>query len=100
MKRGFFTMHSDFENAFTRIHLLYHANQHALTPEEIQPEINSHGYQFSPQQVKQELDHLTSEGYLTITGSLYDITLRGKDELRDAQQHLETLYQEVAKKKV
>lgn len=32
-------MHSDFENSFTRIHLLYHANQHAITPEEIQPEM-------------------------------------------------------------
>lgn len=92
-------MHSDFENSFTRIHLLYHANQNAITPEEIQPEINSHGYHFSPQQVKQELDHLTREGYITIIGSQYDITLRGKDELRSVQQHLETLYQEVAKNK-
>ncbi|TCZ80796.1 hypothetical protein E0485_00430 [Paenibacillus albiflavus] len=93
-------MHSDFENAFTRIHLLYHANQHALTPEEIQPEINSHGYQFSPEKVKQELDHLTGEGYLSNAGSQYDITTSGKDELRSVQQHLETLYQEVAKKQI
>ncbi|MCM3340616.1 hypothetical protein M3650_18755 [Paenibacillus sp. MER TA 81-3] len=88
-------MHSDFENSFTRIHLLYHANQNAITPEQIQPEINSHGYQFSPEHVKQELDHLTSEGYLTSDGSLYDITLSGKDELRSVQLYLETLYQEV-----
>jgi len=92
-------MHSGFESPFTRIHLLYHANENAITPEEIQPEINSHGYQFSPHQVKQELDHLTGEGYLTNTGSQYDITLRGKDELRSVQQHLETLYQEVVKNK-
>ncbi|GAA0391437.1 hypothetical protein [Paenibacillus motobuensis] len=92
-------MHSDFESPFTRIHLLYHANQNAITPEEIQPEINSHGYHFSPEQVKQELDHLTSEGYITSIGSQYDITLKGKDELRSVQQHLETLYQEVAKNK-
>lgn len=92
-------MHSDFENSFTRIHLLYHANVNAITPEEIQPEINSHGYHFSPQQVKQELDHLTSEGYLTSKGPQYDITLSGKDELRSVQQHLEKLYQEVIKNK-
>lgn len=92
-------MHSDFENSFTRIHLLYHANENAITPEAIQPEINSHGYHFSPQQVKQELDHLTSEGYLTSEGSQYDITTSGKDELRSVQQHLETLYQEVGKNK-
>jgi len=92
-------MHSDFENAFTRIHLLYHANQNALTPEQIQPEINSHGYQFSPEKVKQELDHLTDEGYLNITNSLYDITTMGKDELRSVHQHLEKLYLEVVKNK-
>ncbi|BFH62644.1 hypothetical protein [Paenibacillus azoreducens] len=92
-------MHSDFENSFTRIHLLYHANVNAITPEEIQPEINSHGYHFSAQQIKEGLDHLTNEGYLTNKGSQYDITLSGKDELRSVQQHLETLYQEVIKNK-
>lgn len=92
-------MHSGFESPFSRIHLLYHANINAITPEEIQPEINSHGYHLSPQQVKQELDHLTSEGYLINKGSEYDITLRGKDELRSVQQHLEELYQEVVKNK-
>ncbi|OZB92331.1 hypothetical protein [Paenibacillus sp. XY044] len=92
-------MHSGFESPFTRIHLLYHANQNAITAEEIQPKINSHGYQCSPQQVKQELDHLTSEGYLTSQGSLYDITLMGKDELRSVQKQLKTLYQEVVQSK-
>lgn len=92
-------MHSGFESPFSRIHLLYHANINAITPEEIRPEINSHGYHFSSQQVKQELDHLTREGYLTNKGSQYDITLSGKDELRSVQQHLEALYQEVVKNK-
>jgi len=63
MRLSSYSMHSDFENSFTRIHLLCHANQNAITAEEIHPEINSHGCQFSPQQVKQELDQLTSEGF-------------------------------------
>ncbi|MCR8842570.1 hypothetical protein NQ117_02650 [Paenibacillus sp. SC116] len=92
-------MHSDFENSFARIHLLFHADQHAITPDGIQSKINSHGYLFSPQQVKQELDYLLSEGYLYSQDSLYDITPRGKDELRSVQQYLETLYQEVVKNK-
>lgn len=92
-------MHPDFENSFTRIHLLYHANQNAITPEAIQPEINSHGYQLSPQQVKQELDHLSSKGYLYIQDNFYDITPSGKDELQSVQQHLERLFQEVGKNK-
>ncbi|MFS0921427.1 hypothetical protein [Brevibacillus sp. 179-C 1.1 NHS] len=90
-------MHAGFEKPFTRIHLLYHANQKAITPEEMQPEINSHGYQVSPQEIQQELAHLTSEGYLMAEGTQYKITPNGKGELQDVQQRLETLYQEVVK---
>jgi DNA-binding PadR family transcriptional regulator len=88
-------MHSGFEKPFIRIHLLYHANQKAITPEGIQPEINSHGYQVSPHEIQQELTHLANEGYLTANGSQYSITTNGKGELQSVQQHLEPLYQEV-----
>lgn len=92
-------MHSGFEKPFIRIHLLYHANQKAITPEGIQAEINSHGYHVSPQEVQQELNHLASEGYLTANGSQYSITTSGEGELQSVQQHLETLYQEVVQNK-
>ncbi|MFB6466789.1 hypothetical protein ACE38V_08175 [Cytobacillus sp. Hz8] len=92
-------MHEGFEKPFIRIHLLYHANQKSITPEGIQPEINSHRYQITPQEIQQELTHLANEGYLTANGSQYSITASGKGELQSVQQHLEPLYQEVVKNK-
>lgn len=88
-------MHSGFEKPFIRIHLLFHTNQKAITPEGIQAEINSHGYQASSQNLQQELQHLASEGYVTADGSQYTITTSGKEELQSVKKHLEPLYQEV-----
>lgn len=99
IQKGVFIMHAGFEKPFIRIHLLYHANQKAINPDGIQPEINSHGYQVSPQEIQEELTHLVSEGYLTVNGSQYNITASGKGELQDVQQHLEPLYLEVVKNK-
>jgi len=92
-------MHSDFVKSFVRIHLLYHANQEAITPEGILSEINSHGYQVTPQEVQQDLNFLANEGYLTAKGSPFSITTGGKGELRSIQHHLEILYQEVVQNK-
>jgi len=40
---------------------------------------------------------LQSEGFLQSNGSQYDITGSGRNELKDVQQHLQPLYQEVGK---
>ncbi|MGD8189476.1 hypothetical protein ACQCN2_05665 [Brevibacillus ginsengisoli] len=92
-------MHTGFEKPFIRIHLLYHANHKPITPEEMQSEINSHGYHVNSQEIQQELSHLAMEGYVTANGTQFQITTSGQSELQSVQQHLEPLYQEVVQNK-
>ncbi|QHJ71334.1 winged-helix domain-containing protein [Planococcus halotolerans] len=90
-------MHGDFQNNFIRTHLLYHANQQAISAREILEEVNSHGYNVTEEKIEKQLSHLAAENFLSTADSSYMITDSGKKELESVQKHLKPLYEEVGR---
>lgn len=89
-------MHKDFQDNFIRIHMLYHANEQSISTNQMKQELEKHGYQVSENEIQQQLQHLASEQFLTSSQeSTYSITSNGKQELKDVQNKLKILDEEV-----
>ena len=88
-------MRADVQNLFIRIHMLYHAHQRDLTVSEMQPELERHGYRVGDREVKQELERLTEENFLTSHGEGFSITGAGLEEFKEIQAKLKELCSEV-----
>ncbi|WP_046216366.1 hypothetical protein [Paenibacillus wulumuqiensis] len=88
-------MHAEVQNLFIRIHMLHQATQHKLTINDMQPILESHGYRVGDREVKQELEHLTTENMLTANGEEYMITGTGIGELKEIRKRLTMLCSEV-----
>lgn len=90
-------MRADVQNLFIGIHMLYHAHERDLTISDMQPELERHGYKVADREVKQELERLTEENFLTSHGDGYSITGAGIEEFKEIQRKLKELSDEVLK---
>ncbi|WP_054958631.1 hypothetical protein [Paenibacillus dakarensis] len=90
-------MRADIQNLFIGIHMLYHAHERDLKISEMQAELERHGYKVADREVKQELERLTEENFLTSHGDGYSITGAGIEEFKEIQKKLKALSKEVLK---
>lgn len=88
-------MHAEVQNLFIRIHMLHFAQQQNLTVSELQPVLESRGYRVGEREIKQELEHLTQENFLTAHGDQFSITGAGIVELKEIRVQLSTLCKDV-----
>ncbi|MDP4095603.1 hypothetical protein OIN60_02200 [Paenibacillus sp. P96] len=88
-------MHAEVQNLFLRIHMLYFAQQQDLTVRDIQPVLEERGYRVGEREVKQELEHLTQENFLTAHDDQFSITGTGIEELKEIRNVLGLLCSEV-----
>ncbi|WP_106768984.1 hypothetical protein [Paenibacillus faecalis] len=90
-------MRADVQNLFIGIHMLYQAHQRDLIVSDMQPELERLGYKVGDREVKQELERLTEENFLTSHGDGYSITGAGIEEFKEIQRKLKELTSEVLK---
>ncbi|ASA25518.1 hypothetical protein [Paenibacillus donghaensis] len=88
-------MRADVQNLFIGIHMLYQAHEKDLTIIEMQPILEELGYRVAEREVKQELERLTQENFLTAHGEGYSITGTGIEEFKAIQSKLKVLCTEV-----
>ena len=75
--------------------MLYIAHEKNLTVTEMQPELENLGYRVAEREVKQELERLTQDNFLTAHGDAYSITGTGIEELKGIQAKLQVISGEV-----
>ncbi len=90
-------MHADVQNLFIRIQMLSYAQQNDLTVSDIQPLLEERGYRVGEREVKQELENLTQENFLTPHDDMFSLTGAGIEELQEIQSMLGVLYEDVVK---
>ncbi|MGS5018411.1 hypothetical protein [Paenibacillus sp. JJ1683] len=90
-------MHADVQNLFIRIQMLFYAHQDDLTVRDIQPVLEERGYRVGEREVKQELENLTQENFLTPHDDMFSLTGAGIEELQEIQSMLGVLYEDVVK---
>ncbi|UPK44590.1 MULTISPECIES: hypothetical protein [Paenibacillus] len=76
-------MHAEVQNLFVRIHLLYLAQNQDLTISDALPLLEERGYRVGEREIKQELEHLTQENFLTAHGDQWSLTGTGIEEFKD-----------------
>lgn len=90
-------MRADVQNLFMGIHMLYYAHDRDLTLTEMLPELEKLGYRVAEREVKQELERLTQENFLTSHGDAFSLTGTGIEEFKAIQAKLGVLCTEVLK---
>lgn len=89
-------LHSGFKNPLIRIHLLYHAKaNNGIQADSMCKEIESHGYQTTPSEIKKQLEHLEKENFLNFRDGQYYLSDIGHKELLEAQVKVKILHQEI-----
>ncbi|AWB46784.1 hypothetical protein DCC85_03175 [Paenibacillus sp. CAA11] len=88
-------MRADVQNLFIRIHMLYNAKQQDLTTGDALVLLEKRGYKVGEREVKQELEHLTEDNFLTPHDDMFSITGAGLEELKEIQTVLAELCSEV-----
>ncbi|MGV2885574.1 hypothetical protein [Paenibacillus taichungensis] len=76
-------MHAEVQNLFVRIHLLYLAQNQDLTVSDALPLLEERGYRVGEREIKQELEHLTQENFLTSHGDQWSLTGTGIEEFKE-----------------
>ncbi|MDT3428464.1 DNA-binding PadR family transcriptional regulator [Paenibacillus forsythiae] len=90
-------MRADVQNMFIGIHMLYNARERDLTVTDMQTRLENYGYRIGEREVKQELERLTQDNFLTAHGDEYSITGTGIEEFKEILAKLELLQGEVMK---
>lgn len=90
-------MRADVQNLFIGIHMLYIAHERDLTLSEMQPELENLGYRVAEREVKQELERLAQENFLSAHGEAFSITGTGIEEFKAIQEKLQVLCTKVLK---
>lgn len=88
-------MRADVQNLFIGIHMLYFAHERKLTVSDMQTKLEGYGYRVGEREVKQELERLTQENYLTAHGDEYSITGTGIEAFKAIHAKLQVLCSEV-----
>ena len=76
-------MHAEVQNLFVRIHLIYFAQTQDLTVSDTLPLLEERGYRVGEREIKQELEHLTQENFLTAHGDQWSLTGTGIEEYKE-----------------
>ncbi|MCM3136331.1 hypothetical protein SAMN05720606_13121 [Paenibacillus polysaccharolyticus] len=76
-------MHAEVQNLFVRIHLLYFAQNQDLNVSDALPLLEERGYRVGEREIKQELEHLTQENFLTAHGDQWSLTGTGIEEYKE-----------------
>lgn len=84
-------MRADVQNLFIRIQMLHEATQGDLTVNETLTQLEAQGYKVGEREVKQELDRLTEDNFLTAHNDVYSITGAGRDEIKEIRTVLKRL---------
>ncbi|AIQ11110.1 hypothetical protein [Paenibacillus durus] len=90
-------MRADVQNMFIGIHMLYNARERDLTVTDMQTKLENYGYRIGEREVKQELERLTQDNFLTAHGEEYSITGTGIEEYKEILAKLELLLSEARK---
>jgi PadR family transcriptional regulator len=93
----------DLYSGLIRLHVLYHASEGPLFGFGMIQELRRHGYRVGPGTLYPALHRMEQKGYLrsrrqVVSGKIrrvYDITPRGRTELRQATEKVRELYQEM-----
>jgi DNA-binding PadR family transcriptional regulator len=94
-----------FFAGFVRLHILYHADKHAVCGAEIIEELKRHGYDLSPGTLYPILRSLSDAGYVewkneVVNGKRrknYRITANGRQIMNDAREKVRELVGELIK---
>ncbi|MCM3784871.1 hypothetical protein M3231_18035 [Neobacillus mesonae] len=92
-------MLADVQNLFIRIHMLHLAQTEDLTISGALSQLEELGYRVGEREVKQELERLTQENFLTSHDDQFSITGAGIDEFKEIRTVLDTVCSEVAEPK-
>lgn len=92
-------MRADVQNLFIRIQMLDQAVREDLTVHGMLPLLESQGYKVGEREVKQELEHLTEDNFLTAHDDAYSMTGAGREELKEIREALEKLCKTVVPSK-
>lgn len=84
-------MRADVQNLFIRIQMLHQATLGDLTVSETVPILEAQGYKVGEREVKQELERLTEDNFLTVHNDIYSITGAGMEELKEIREVLKHL---------
>lgn len=93
----------DLYSGLIRLHVLYHASEGPLFGFGMIQELRRHGYRVGPGTLYPSLHRMEQKGYLrskrqVVAGKIrrvYEITPRGRTELRQAKEKVRELYQEM-----
>ncbi|CAH1056372.1 hypothetical protein CA600_30205 [Paenibacillus sp. VTT E-133280] len=88
-------MRADVQNLFIGIHMLYCAHDKDVTISEMLLGLEDMGYRVGEREVKQELEKLTLDNFLTAHSEGYSITGTGIEEFKDIRAKLQVLCSEV-----
>lgn len=88
-------MRADVQNLFIGIHMLYWARDKDVTISEMLLGLEDLGYRVAEREVKQELEKLTLDNFLTAHNEGYSITGTGIEEFKDIRAKLKVLCNEV-----
>lgn len=84
-------MRADVQNLFIRIHMLHQATLEDLTVSDTLPLLEAQGYKVGEREVKQELERLAEDNFLTSHDDVYSMTGAGKEELKEIRTVLKKL---------
>ncbi|MNE89074.1 hypothetical protein D3C87_462390 [compost metagenome] len=88
-------MRADVQNLFIRIHMLHNAGMEDINMGDMLLLLEKHGYKVAEREVKQELERLTEDNFLTPHDDQYSITGAGIEELKEIKAVLHGLCSEV-----
>ncbi len=88
-------MRADVQNLFIRIHMLHQATFEDLTVSDTLLLLEEQGYKVGEREVKQELERLAEDNFLTSHGDGYSMTGSGKEELKEIRTVLMKLCETV-----
>lgn len=88
-------MLADTQNLFIRIHMLHMAQNGDLTVTGVLTALETQGYKVGEREVKQELERLTQENFLTSHDDKFSITGAGIAEFKEVRTMLSSMTAEV-----
>ncbi|WP_410770868.1 hypothetical protein [Fontibacillus sp. BL9] len=88
-------MRADVQNLFIRIHMLHQATREDLTVSDTLPLLEAQGYKVGEREVKQELERLTEDNFLTSHDDVYSMTGAGMEEIKEIRAVLGKLCETV-----
>ncbi|MEF2966181.1 hypothetical protein V3851_10100 [Paenibacillus sp. M1] len=88
-------MRADVQNLLIRIRMLHQATIEDLTVSDTLQLLEAQGYKVGEREVKQELERLAEDNFLTAHDDVYSVTGAGMEELKEIRAAVERLCEAV-----